>query len=107
MENDRLIMNVVHVDRVRLCLLTAATNGRIVHPHVIYEYGEARAVPWVRSSVAGLSLRRPGFASGSIHVEFMMDKAALGQVFVQVLRFSPVNISFHRRSPNPYHLGNA
>jgi hypothetical protein len=27
------------------------------------------------------------------------------QVFLRVLRFSLVNISFHRRSPNSYHLG--
>jgi hypothetical protein len=47
------------------------------------------------------------FAPGSIHVGFVVDKLALGQVFLRVLRFSPVNISFHRRSPNSYHLGNA
>jgi hypothetical protein len=65
------------------------------------------AVPWLRSLVAGLSPRRPGFAPGSIHVGFVVDRVALGQVFLRVLRFSPVNISFHSRSPNPYHLGNA
>jgi hypothetical protein len=65
------------------------------------------AVPWFRSLVAGLSPRRPGFAPGSIHVGFVVDKVALGQVFLRVLRFSPVNISFHRRSPNSYCLGNA
>jgi hypothetical protein len=27
--------------------------------------------------------------------------------FFKVLRFSPVNVSFHRRSPNSYHLVNA
>jgi hypothetical protein len=27
--------------------------------------------------------------------------------FLRVIRFSPVNTSFHRRSPNSYHLGNA
>jgi hypothetical protein len=66
-----------------------------------------RAVPWLRSLVAGLSPQRPGFAPWSIHVGFVVDKVALGQVFLRVLRFSPVNISFHRRSPNSYHLGNA
>jgi hypothetical protein len=30
----------VHVDGVRLCLWTAATNEPIVHPQVIHEYGE-------------------------------------------------------------------
>jgi hypothetical protein len=61
-----------------------------------------RAVPWLRSLVAGLSPRRPGL----IHVGFVVDKVALGQVFLRVLRFSPV-ISFHPRSPNSYHLGNS
>jgi hypothetical protein len=46
---------------------------------------------------------RPLTAPGSIHVGFVVDKVALGQVFLRVLY--PVNISFHRRSPNLYHLG--
>jgi hypothetical protein len=46
-----------------------------------------RAVPWLRSLVAGLSPRRPGFVSGSIHEGFVVDKVAVG-----VLRFYPVNI---------------
>jgi hypothetical protein len=61
------------------------------------------SIIWLRPLVAGLSPRRPGL----IHVRFVVDKVALGQVFLRVLRFSPVNISFHRRSPNSYHLGNA
>jgi hypothetical protein len=55
---------------------------------------------WLRSLVAGLSPRRPGFALRSIHVGFVVDEVALGQVFLRVLPFPPVNISFHRRSPN-------
>jgi hypothetical protein len=39
------------------------------------------AVPWLRRLVSGLSLRRPGFNPGSVHVGFLVDKAALGQVF--------------------------
>jgi hypothetical protein len=35
--------------------------------------------------------RRPGFDPGSVHVGFVVDKVALGQVFHPVLRFSPVN----------------
>jgi hypothetical protein len=72
---------------------------------VIFYYVLIQAVPWLRSLVAGLSPRRPWFAPGSIHVGFVVDKVALGQVFLRVLRFSPVSISFHRRSPNSYHLG--
>jgi hypothetical protein len=42
-------------------------------------------VPWLRSLLAGLSPRRPGFAPESIHVGFVVDKVALGQVFLRVL----------------------
>jgi hypothetical protein len=52
---------------------------------------EARAVPWLMRLVAGLSTRRPGFDLGSVHVGFVVDKVALGQVFFRVLRFSPAN----------------
>jgi hypothetical protein len=45
----------------------------------------------VRGEIDGLSPRRPGFAPGSIHVGFVADKVAQGQVFLRVLRFSPVN----------------
>jgi hypothetical protein len=64
------------------------------------------AMPWLRSLVAGLPPPRPGFAPGSIYMGFVVGKVALGQVFLRVLRFSPVNISSERRSPNSYHLGN-
>jgi hypothetical protein len=50
----------------------------------------ARAVPWL-SLVAGLSPRRPVFDPGSVHVGIVVDKVALGQVFLRVLRFSPVS----------------
>jgi hypothetical protein len=65
------------------------------------------AVPWLRTLVAGLSLWRPEFAPGSIHVGFVVAKVALGQVFLRVIRFFSFNISFHRHSSNSYHLGNA
>jgi hypothetical protein len=38
------------------------------------------AVPWLRRLVAGLSLLRPGFDPGSVHVGFVGDKVALIQV---------------------------
>jgi hypothetical protein len=46
------------------------------------DYIIMKAVPWLRSLAAGLSPRRPGFAPGSIHVGFVVDKMALGQVFL-------------------------
>jgi hypothetical protein len=49
------------------------------------------AVPWLRQLVAGLLPRRPGVDPMSVHVGFVVDKAALGQVFPRLLRFSPVN----------------
>jgi hypothetical protein len=39
-----------------------------------------KAVPYLKRLVAGFPPRQPGFASGQ-HVEFVVDKAALGQVF--------------------------
>ena len=49
------------------------------------------AVPWLRLLVAGLPPRRPGFDPGPVHVGFVVDKVALGQVLPRVLRFSFVN----------------
>jgi hypothetical protein len=39
------------------------------------------AVPWLGRLVAGLPPRRLGFDPGSVHVGFLVDKVALGQVF--------------------------
>jgi hypothetical protein len=41
-------------------------------------------VPWLGPFVANLSPKKPGFAPGSVHV---VDKAALGQVFLRVRLF--------------------
>jgi hypothetical protein len=38
-------------------------------------------VPWLRRLAAGLPPRRPGFDPGSVHVGFVVEKVALGQVF--------------------------
>jgi hypothetical protein len=40
------------------------------------------AVPWLRRLVASLPPRRPGFFPRSFHVGFVVDKVALGQVFL-------------------------
>jgi hypothetical protein len=39
--------------------------------------GSPEVVPWLRRLVADLSLRRPGFNPGSVHVGFVVDKVAL------------------------------
>jgi hypothetical protein len=50
------------------------------------------AIKLIRWLVAGISSRSLEFAPGSVHVAFVVDKVALGQVFVRVLPFFPVNI---------------
>jgi hypothetical protein len=50
------------------------------------------AVPWLRLLVTDLSPRRSGFAPEQVHVEFVVDKVALEQVFLRSLRLFPVNI---------------
>jgi hypothetical protein len=61
-------------------------------------------VPWLRCSVAGLSPRGPGFAPESVHMGFVVDKVALGRVFLRVLRLSPVHIIPLWLSMLIYHL---
>jgi small ligand-binding sensory domain FIST len=51
-----------------------------------------QAMPWFRQLVAGLSPPRCEFASRSVHVGFVVDKVALGQVFLRVLQLSLVNM---------------
>jgi hypothetical protein len=64
-----------------------------IHPTVSL----AVVVPWLRRLVAGLSPRRSGFDPGSVHLGFLVDKVALGQVFPEYFGF-PLSISFHRCS---------
>jgi hypothetical protein len=52
---------------------------------------DLKAVTWLRRLVAGLSPQRPEVDPGSVHVGFLVNKVALGQVFPRVLWFSPVN----------------
>jgi len=42
--------------------------------------------------VIGLAQQRPGFDPMSFHVKLMLDKVALRQDILRVLRFSPVSI---------------
>jgi len=58
-------------------------------------------LPWLRRLVAGLSLRM----SGSVHVRFVVGRVALGQVFLRILRHSPVSIIPPWFPIFMYHLG--
>jgi hypothetical protein len=64
--------------------------GVACNTHVLLIY-RFLAVPWLRWLVTGLSPRRPGLDPGSVHVGFVVDKLALRQVLLRVLRCSPVN----------------
>jgi len=48
-------------------------------------------MPRFRSLGAGISPGRPGFNPGPLHVEFVVDKVALGPDFLRVFRFSPAS----------------
>jgi hypothetical protein len=45
-------------------------------------------MPWLRQLVAGLSPWKPGFVPRSVHVEFVMHRVTLRQVFLWVLHFT-------------------
>jgi hypothetical protein len=52
----------------------------------------AQVVQCLRQWVADLPTRRPAFNPGLIHVRFMVDEVALGQVLLRALRLSPISI---------------
>jgi len=49
-------------------------------------------MPWLMCLVADLSPWMLRFDTGQVYMVFVVDKLALGQVFLQVLRFSPISI---------------
>jgi hypothetical protein len=56
---------------------------------------------WFRRLVAGLSPRRLGFASESVHMGFVVEKVALGQGFLQFFCFS-LSLSLRHVCPCSY-----
>lgn len=54
---------------------------------------------------SGLSPQRSGFATGSVHMGFVVKRAVLGKVFLRVLLFPPLNITPPCLSIPIYHLG--
>jgi hypothetical protein len=89
----------------RFALFWDITKCRVVIPYQRFDttyrshfqgsritWGNSRlllAVPWLRRLVAGLPPRRPGFDPASIHVGFVVDKVALGHVFLPSTSVSP------------------
>jgi hypothetical protein len=49
-------------------------------------------VPWLRQLVDSMSLQRPGLHPRLVIVGFVVDRVAVGQVFLLVLWFSHVGI---------------
>jgi hypothetical protein len=45
------------------------------------------AVPWIRQLVANLPTQRRGLTPVPGHVGFVVDKVALGRVFLRVIQF--------------------
>jgi cytochrome b subunit of formate dehydrogenase len=52
------------------------------------------AVTWLRSLVAGFSLRKPGFSHRSVRVGFVVGKVALGRLLSEFFGFL-LSIFFH------------
>jgi hypothetical protein len=52
---------------------------------------------WLRRLEASLSSRRPGFDTGPVDVDFVVDKLTLEQGFLCILWF-PLSVSFHQCS---------
>lgn len=48
-------------------------------------------MPWLKGAVPGLSSRTPGFGPKVAHVGFAVDKVAMGQVLLPLVRF-PLSI---------------
>jgi hypothetical protein len=53
----------------------------------------SNALPRLRRSFAGLSTQRHGIDLSSVHVGFVVDKVAMGQVFLPVIWVSLVSIT--------------
>jgi hypothetical protein len=72
---------------------------------VLYaEIHRSQAAPLLKRLVAGFPPRRPGFEPGSDKVRFVVDKAALGQVFSAYFGF-PCQSSIHQIFHPHYHSG--
>jgi hypothetical protein len=68
-----------------------------------------KAVPWLRRLVAGLSPRGPCSIPGSVHVGFLVEKVALGQVFppstsVFPCQFHSTDAPLRGKTEKPNHL---
>jgi hypothetical protein len=59
------------------------------------QFNTIKVVPWLRRFFADLSQRRTGFDPGSVHVGFVVEKVALGQVFPPSTSVFLLSLSFY------------
>jgi hypothetical protein len=78
--------------RLHVHLNNVGGQTRILMLHLLTLHKDLCSVTWLKRLVVGLSPQWPEFAPGSIHEGFVVDKVALGQVFLRVLQFYPVSI---------------
>jgi hypothetical protein len=87
-----LMFNYIDETKKKLYLNYNGYGEKRESSYIFVDYQiHIKAVPWLRRLVAGLSPRRPGFDRGSVHVGFVVEKVALGQVSTRELRFSFAN----------------
>ena len=60
------------------------------------------AFPLLRSLIASLSLQSPGFDTRIVNAGFMVDDVTSGEVFLQVLQFSPVNVILRKLNTHSF-----
>ena len=75
---------------MRLCLLDPRTE--VFHLRAFKPFVNTKAVPRLRRLVADMLQWRPGIDSRPVDVGFLLDKAALRQVFLEVIWSLPVTI---------------
>jgi hypothetical protein len=74
---------------VVVAVVVVSNSSSILHKLSAFTDHHSWTVTWLRRLVTGLSLRIPVFAPLWFSVGFVVDKVALEQGFLRVLRFSP------------------
>jgi hypothetical protein len=72
-----------------MCAVTKVSHWRHFHTFADIHLGAMPQLSWL---VIGFLPWRPGFTAGAVQVGLVVVKVALGQIFLQDLLFSPVNV---------------
>jgi branched-subunit amino acid transport protein len=68
-----------------------AKPGNVPNTSILSEIGEQLTEKNFHFLKGLVHLRRPGFNPRSVHIRFVGDEVALGQVYLRVLWFAPVS----------------